>query len=81
MEGASTDTDILRVEVKETATEVARLLKPGGPVISIGENAPSIVDDVSSAGDTWGPLLKKVEIFANAIDWVGDVCPLFKQST
>ncbi|KIJ46245.1 hypothetical protein M422DRAFT_250289, partial [Sphaerobolus stellatus SS14] len=80
VEGVSTGTDIIRAEVEVATREVDGLRKPGSSVIGIAENVPSTVDDVSSAGDrdTWGPLLEKVEIFASAIDWIGELHPYAK---
>ncbi|KIJ33644.1 hypothetical protein M422DRAFT_264414, partial [Sphaerobolus stellatus SS14] len=78
MEGASTGTDILLAEVEGAAREVDELSKPGRSAMDMVENVPSTVDGVSSAGDTWGPLLEKVEIFASAIDWIGELHPYAK---
>ncbi|KIJ46212.1 hypothetical protein M422DRAFT_250250, partial [Sphaerobolus stellatus SS14] len=78
VEGASTGTDILLAEVEGAAREVDELRKPGRSAMNIAGNVPSTVDSVSSAGDIWGPLLEKVEIFASAIDWIGELHPYAK---
>ncbi|KIJ39155.1 hypothetical protein M422DRAFT_258041 [Sphaerobolus stellatus SS14] len=64
--------------VEGSTREMDELCKPGRSVIGIVENVPSTVDGVSSARDTWDPLLKKVEIFASTIDWIGDLHPYAK---